>query len=114
MGNALCGVVAIVMSWGTPCMTVDQILDDLIRREGGYVHDPVDRGGPTKLRDYPAHPPDLARPGGDAHRRAPPHARRSAGDRIDPLMATLIGLALWVRQPVTAAWSGDVSLESYL
>ena len=29
-------------------MTVDQILDDLIRREGGYVHDPVDRGGPTK------------------------------------------------------------------
>ena len=29
-------------------MTVDQILDDLIRREGGYVHDPADRGGPTK------------------------------------------------------------------
>ena len=29
-------------------MTTDQILDDLIRREGGYVHDPVDRGGPTK------------------------------------------------------------------
>ena len=29
-------------------MTVDAILDDLIRREGGYVHDPVDRGGPTK------------------------------------------------------------------
>ena len=28
-------------------MTTDQILDDLIRREGGYVHDPVDRGGPT-------------------------------------------------------------------
>ncbi len=28
-------------------MTIDQILDDLIRREGGYVHDPVDRGGPT-------------------------------------------------------------------
>ena len=29
-------------------MMIDQILDDLIRREGGYVHDPVDRGGPTK------------------------------------------------------------------
>ena len=28
-------------------MTIDHILDDLIRREGGYVHDPVDRGGPT-------------------------------------------------------------------
>ena len=39
--------------------------------------------------------------------------KKSRG-RIDPLMATLIGLALWVRQPVTAAWSGDVSLESYL
>ena len=41
-------VVACVHLWGTPCMTIDQILDDLIRREGGYVHDPVDRGGPTK------------------------------------------------------------------
>ena len=29
-------------------MTIDQMLDDVIRREGGYVHDPVDRGGPTK------------------------------------------------------------------
>ena len=29
-------------------MTIDQILDEVIRREGGYVHDPVDRGGPTK------------------------------------------------------------------
>ena len=28
-------------------MTVAQILDDLIRREGGYVDDPADRGGPT-------------------------------------------------------------------
>ena len=27
---------------------IDQILDEVIRREGGYVHDPVDRGGPTK------------------------------------------------------------------
>ena len=48
MGNGLCGVVAIVASWGSPYVTIDQILDDLIRREGGYVHDPVDRGGPTK------------------------------------------------------------------
>ena len=29
-------------------MTIDQILADVIRREGGYVHDPADRGGPTK------------------------------------------------------------------
>ena len=29
-------------------MTINQMLDDVIRREGGYVHDPVDRGGPTK------------------------------------------------------------------
>ena len=29
-------------------MTSDQILDDVIRREGSYVHDPQDRGGPTK------------------------------------------------------------------
>lgn len=28
-------------------MTVDDILDDLIRREGGYVDHPDDRGGPT-------------------------------------------------------------------
>ena len=28
-------------------MTIDQILADVIRREGGYVHDPADRGGPT-------------------------------------------------------------------
>lgn len=28
-------------------MTLDQILDEVIRREGGYVHDPADRGGPT-------------------------------------------------------------------
>ena len=30
-------------------MTIDQILDEVIRREGGYVHDPADRGGPTKF-----------------------------------------------------------------
>ena len=47
MGKALCGGVAIVMSWGSPSVTVDQIIDGLIKREGGYVHDPVDRGGPT-------------------------------------------------------------------
>ena len=29
-------------------MTINRMLDDVIRREGGYVHDPVDRGGPTK------------------------------------------------------------------
>lgn len=28
---------------------IEQILDDILRREGGYVHHPVDRGGPTKF-----------------------------------------------------------------
>ena len=28
-------------------MTIDQMLNDVLRREGGYVHDPADRGGPT-------------------------------------------------------------------
>jgi len=29
-------------------MSDDEILDDLIRREGGFVNHPADRGGPTK------------------------------------------------------------------
>jgi lysozyme family protein len=28
--------------------TIDQMIDDVIRREGGYVDHPADRGGPTK------------------------------------------------------------------
>ncbi len=28
-------------------MTIDQIIDDVIAREGGYVNHPADRGGPT-------------------------------------------------------------------
>jgi lysozyme family protein len=27
---------------------IDTILDEIIRREGGYVNHPADRGGPTK------------------------------------------------------------------
>lgn len=27
---------------------IDQIIDDIIRREGGYVNHPADKGGPTK------------------------------------------------------------------
>jgi len=30
-------------------MTVDQLITDLIQREGGYVNLPADRGGPTKF-----------------------------------------------------------------
>lgn len=30
-------------------MTDDQIIDGVINREGGYVHHPADRGGPTKF-----------------------------------------------------------------
>ncbi|MDA3556690.1 N-acetylmuramidase [Acinetobacter sp. AOR15_HL] len=29
-------------------MNIEQYLDDLIKREGGYVNDPTDRGGATK------------------------------------------------------------------
>jgi len=29
-------------------MTIEDILDDIIRREGGYVDHPADRGGPTR------------------------------------------------------------------
>lgn len=30
-------------------MTIDQIIDDVLDREGGYVHHPDDKGGPTKF-----------------------------------------------------------------
>lgn len=30
-------------------MNVDQILDDIIRKEGGYVNHPNDKGGPTNM-----------------------------------------------------------------
>lgn len=29
--------------------TVDEMIDDILRREGGYVNHPADRGGPTKF-----------------------------------------------------------------
>jgi lysozyme family protein len=44
-------------------MTVDDIIDDIIRREGGFVDHPADRGGPTKygitqatLAEWRGHP----------------------------------------------------------
>ena len=30
-------------------MDVDELIDELIEREGGYVNHPADRGGPTKF-----------------------------------------------------------------
>jgi lysozyme family protein len=30
-------------------MTVDELIDDILRREGGFVDHPHDRGGPTKF-----------------------------------------------------------------
>ena len=30
-------------------MDVDELIDELIEREGGYVHHPADRGGPTRF-----------------------------------------------------------------
>jgi lysozyme family protein len=29
-------------------MEIDKLLDDVLEKEGGYVHHPADRGGPTK------------------------------------------------------------------
>lgn len=29
-------------------MTIDDLIDAVIDREGGYVHHPADRGGPTR------------------------------------------------------------------
>lgn len=44
-------------------MNVDKIIDDIIRREGGFVDNPADRGGPTKygitqatLAEWRGHP----------------------------------------------------------
>ena len=30
-------------------MTTEDIIDGIIKREGGYVNNPADRGGPTKF-----------------------------------------------------------------
>jgi lysozyme family protein len=30
-------------------MTIEDLIDDVIAREGGYVHHPADRGGPTNM-----------------------------------------------------------------
>ena len=30
-------------------MTAQKIIDGIIKREGGYVNNPTDRGGPTKF-----------------------------------------------------------------
>lgn len=30
-------------------MTVDEIIEDILRREGGYVNHPADKGGPTNF-----------------------------------------------------------------
>jgi lysozyme family protein len=44
-------------------MSVDKIIDDIIQREGGFVDNPADRGGPTKygitqatLAEWRGHP----------------------------------------------------------
>lgn len=29
-------------------MDVDELIDELIEREGGYIHHPADKGGPTR------------------------------------------------------------------
>lgn len=30
-------------------MTIEQLILDVLEKEGGYVHDPLDRGGPTNM-----------------------------------------------------------------
>lgn len=37
-----------VASWGIAMQTVDEITAEIVKREGGYVNDPDDPGGPTK------------------------------------------------------------------
>jgi lysozyme family protein len=37
-----------VLSAATPRDLIDRVLDEVIRREGGYVNHPADKGGPTK------------------------------------------------------------------
>ena len=45
-------------------MTVDQMIDDILRREGGYVNHPADKGGPTKYGITLKHAGPVARQGG--------------------------------------------------
>lgn len=80
--------------------SVESLLDEVIAREGGYVHHPADRGGPTKygitqrtLSEWLGRPATV-----DEVRRLDEEAAREiyvarylAGPRIDTLPSEIVG-----------------------
>mgnify|MGYP005839663143 CR=1 FL=1 len=79
---------------------VDKLLDELLAREGGYVHHPADRGGPTKygitqrtLSEWLGRPAsiDEVRTLDEETAREIYVARYLAGPRIDTLPGGIVG-----------------------
>lgn len=80
--------------------TIDDLLDDVLAREGGYVHHPADRGGPTKygitqrtLSEWLGRPAtvDEVRTLDEETAREIYVARYLAGPRIDTLPDEIVG-----------------------
>lgn len=80
-------------------MTVDELLDAVIRREGGYVNHPADRGGPTKygitqgtLAAWLKRPVTIAEVQGmtEAQAREIYTVRYLSGPRIDTLPDSIV------------------------
>lgn len=79
---------------------VDELLDEVIAREGGFVHHPADRGGPTKfgitqrtLSEWLGRPAtvDEVRQLDEETAREIYVARYLAGPRIDTLPPEIVG-----------------------
>ncbi|MGE0650787.1 MAG: glycoside hydrolase family 108 protein [Alphaproteobacteria bacterium] len=80
--------------------SVDELLDEVIAREGGFVHHPADRGGPTKfgitqrtLSEWLGRPAtiDEVRQLDEETAREIYVARYLAGPRIDTLPPEIVG-----------------------
>ena len=80
--------------------TVDELLDEVIAREGGFVHQPADRGGPTKygitqatLSEWLGRPATVEeiRQLDEETAREIYVARYLAGPRIDTLPSAIVG-----------------------